>query len=39
MSFEHGVAIKNNDFQTSVTMKTVEYKTQRIYEVSAVTGY
>jgi hypothetical protein len=39
MSFEQGVAIENDDFQISVMMKRVEYKTRRIYEVSAVTGY
>jgi hypothetical protein len=39
MSFVQGVAMESDDFQKAVLMNWVEYKKQRIYEVSAVTGH
>jgi len=38
MSFVQYVAMKIDDFQATVLMNWFEYKKQRIYEVSAVTG-
>jgi len=39
MSFVQDVAMKTDDFQAAVLMNRVEYKKQRIYEISAVTGH